>query len=121
MRFTLLTLAAACLLAASCTNGYIEGRPDANGRYHRTFHPLPPGTTYYDDSFIIDVNQCIEREESTGYPWLDHQSPKQFWQAYYQRLRSVKNPLPSGRFRKPEEKVAFIKQKLREHGLPTYD
>ena len=68
------------------------------------------------------VDQSIAREQSTGHPGTSHQSAKDYWQHWYRGLRSSPEVgwHPS-EFKSSDELIAYIKQKRRERGLPTYD
>ena len=121
MRALVFTLSVGLLLAG-CTPVVSEYRPDAQGHYVLVSKTRQQGASAGDDTFVQLVDQRIAREQSTGMPMSGYKKAGDFWHTWYGNIRRYQTPAwqPSA-FKTSEDLVAYIKQKRREHGLPSYD
>ena len=120
--YLFISVSVADILLAGCAPIVTEYRPDGNGRYIRASTSRQLGASPGDDIFVRRVDQCITNEEATGHPGVSSRSTKEFWQSWYRGIRSNSViPWHPSEFKDSEDLVAYIKQKRREHRLPTYD
>jgi hypothetical protein len=69
------------------------------------------------------VEQQIQRQVAGERPpWKDESSWKDYWTAWYRQIRiSPALPWRGSEFKTDENMVSYIKQRLKSHGLPTYE
>ena len=103
-------------LLAGCAQVVTEYQVGSDGRYHKV------GTFTPEESWKRLVNERIAREQAGTLQKADWKTIKQFWQEWYQGIRS--HPIPpwkSPEFKTSEGMVAYIKRQRQAAGLPTYD
>ena len=114
--FSQLLCACCAFWLVGCTETVTEYVPGSDGRYHKV------GTFTPEESWKRLVNERIAREKAGTLQKASWQTIKQYWQTWYQGIRSSGPPdWKNSQFKTAEDMVVYIKEQRRAAGLPTYD
>ena len=113
----LCSLALCCIfLLTGCAETVTEYAPGSDGRYHKV------GTFTPEESWRRMIDKEIAQERAGTLQKGPYATAREYWQHYYRLMRSYSDAdWKSLGMETSVDRVAYIKQKRREAGLPTYD
>jgi hypothetical protein len=76
-----------------------------------------------EDAWKRLVEQRMKRQVAGEKPpWGDKSTWKDYWTSWYRQIRiSPALPWKGSQFKNDDDMIAYIKRRLKAHGLPTYE